>query len=129
MHPAGVMPVIVANVNDLANINKDKEGVIISSSVGKKKKIAILTKAKELSLKVLNVKDSDKYIASVTDQLKARKDEKEKKQKKRAEKKAEKKDDKKGKKEEGLADKVVTEEEKSAQEKKEKDKVLTKKEI
>ena len=54
LHPSGFKEVMVANVNDLMKINKDKEAARIISKVGKKKKVEIVNKAKELGIKVLN---------------------------------------------------------------------------
>jgi large subunit ribosomal protein L32e len=53
LHPSGFKEVLVANVNDLMKLNKN-EAARISSKVGKKKKVEIVNKAKELGIKVLN---------------------------------------------------------------------------
>jgi large subunit ribosomal protein L32e len=124
-HPSGLMPIMVANVDDLSKLNKEKQGAVIVGSVGMKKRVDIIKKSKELGITLLNIKDNDKFLQAVTDKLKIRKEEKEKRNKKKTEKKV--KEEKK--KEDKLADKVLTEEEKSAAEKKEKDKLLTKKDI
>lgn len=115
----GLKPVIVNNVKDLEN-QKDV-GLIISKSVGKKKRVEILNKAKELSLKVINI-DSEKYLKSVTEFMESKKKQKkvkvDEKAKKVEKKKETKKDDKP--KEEEI-------ENKAKEDKKEKDKILTKK--
>jgi len=54
LHPSGFREVLIANVNELKKIDPIKEAVRISSKVGKKKKIEIINKAKELEIKVLN---------------------------------------------------------------------------
>ncbi|MCX8179480.1 MAG: 50S ribosomal protein L32e [Candidatus Aenigmarchaeota archaeon] len=54
LHPSGFREVLIANVNDLEKINKEKEAARISSKVGKKKRIEIINKAKELGIKILN---------------------------------------------------------------------------
>ena len=125
MDPKGLMPVQVANVADLEKIDKKTQGALVLSGVGKRKKVEIIKKAKELEIVLLNVKDADKFVTSVTEKLNARKAEKVKREEKKSKRKQEKKEEKK----EEIADKVATEEDKAAQEKKEKDKVLTKKEI
>jgi len=64
----GFVPVLVSNVGDLQNI---KAGCIavIASSVGMKKRITILTKAKENKLTVSGVKDIDAYLGKVNEKL------------------------------------------------------------
>lgn len=122
---SGLQPILICTEKELDKINKEKQGVIISSRTGKKKRIAIIKKANELSVKMLNIKNPEEYIKMIGENMKSRKEEKKKKEKQKEEKKA--KVEKK--KEDKLADKVLSEEEKSAAEKKEKDKLLTKKEI
>lgn len=118
----GLKKVIVSSIKDLEGIDK-KEGIVISKTVGDRKRKEILTKAKELSLTVLNM-DIDKKLKSIDDNMEVRKAKKKKREKKQADKKAkEKKTEKKDK----LAEKVLSEEEKVKEDKKEKDKVLTKK--
>ncbi|AAK41002.1 50S ribosomal protein L32e [Saccharolobus solfataricus] len=55
-HPSGLRQVIVHNVNELVKVQNQKDNVIvtISSSVGFKKRLEILNKARELGLKVSN---------------------------------------------------------------------------
>ena len=54
LHPSGYKEVLVHNLKDLEKINPEKEAIRIASSVGKKKRLQILEKAKELKIKVLN---------------------------------------------------------------------------
>lgn len=54
LHPSGFREVLVANVNDLNKINAENEAARIISTVGKRKRIEIINKAKELKIKVLN---------------------------------------------------------------------------
>ncbi len=54
LHPSGFKEVMVANVNDLMKIDKEREVARIISKVGKRKKAEIVNKAKELGIKVLN---------------------------------------------------------------------------
>lgn len=125
---SGLMPVIVANVDQLLRLDKEKEGAVISSSVGMKKRMDIINKAKSSNISILNVKNIDKALQAITDKIKAKKEEKEMREKKKTDKKT--KEEKK--KEDKLAekvDKVLSDEEKAAEDKKEKDKLLTKKEI
>ena len=122
LHPSGFNPVMIHNPAEIAKLDPKKDGVMLSSTVGIRKRLDILKKAKEKGIKVLNIKDTDAYIKAVQDDLQKRKDKKAKtkEEKKPAEKKTEAKEDK-------LADKILTEEEKKDQEKKDMEKVLTKK--
>jgi large subunit ribosomal protein L32e len=47
---------LVSNVDDLKTVNKEKQAVRISSTVGNRKRFDIQSKASELGLKVLNPK-------------------------------------------------------------------------
>lgn len=125
MDRSGLYPVRVESIKILEKINKEKQGIIIKSCVGKKKKVDIINKAKELNIKILNIKDSEKYLSDIEVEMKSRKDERTKKKKLKEDKKV--KEEKKEKKEEKLSDKIISEEEKAKEEKKEKDKILTKK--
>lgn len=119
---SGLFPVIINNIKELNKVNKEKQGIVIASTVGKKKKVLILKQAKELGINVLNIKDIDAFVKSVDDFIKARKEKKQAQKKKKESKDKEKKkksDEKKSK----LAEKVDTEEKKK-QEKKKLDKEL-----
>ena len=122
LHKSGLLQKIIRSVNDLESLDSKKNCGIISSSVGTKKRVVILKKAKELGLNILNIKSPDKYIKEVEDKINLRKKAKEvKKGEKKEAKKVEKKEEK-------LTEKV-DEVSKKEIEKKEKDKVLTKKGI
>jgi len=122
LHRSGLKPVLISSLDDVNRIKKEKEGAVISRSVGLKKRYVIVKKLKELQVGVLNIKDVDKYLKKIENGLNARKE----KKKKMKEKKEKKKKEEKPKKEEKLSEKL-TEEEKKEQDKKEKDKILTKK--
>ena len=47
------LEVLIHNINDFANLPKDAD-VKISATVGKKKKLQIIEKAKQLKIKILN---------------------------------------------------------------------------
>lgn len=49
----------INNIKDLENI---KNSIIISSNIGLKKKLGIITKAKELGLNILNMGNTDKFL-------------------------------------------------------------------
>jgi len=54
LHPSGLSEVLVMNPNELEKINPEKECVRIQRTVGKRKKMDITKKAKEMGIKVLN---------------------------------------------------------------------------
>ena len=58
LHPSGYREVIVYNAADLTNIDPNTQAVRIAHTVGKRKRAAIIAKAKEQNLKILNVKIS-----------------------------------------------------------------------
>lgn len=119
LHKSGLQRCIIRTMRDMEGLDAKKNCLIISSSLGDKKKIAILKKAKDSGFNILNVNNPDDYIKKVEDKIRLRKERKKEKDKVKKEVKTKKKDEK-------LADKV-NEEEKKEIEKKEKDKILTKK--
>lgn len=54
LHPSGLEDILIYNQNELEKLNPEKQACRIASSVGKKKNIEIMKKAKELKIKVLN---------------------------------------------------------------------------
>lgn len=54
LHPTGLVPVRVASISDLAKLDPSKHLIVIASSVGFKKRIEIIKKAKELGFKISN---------------------------------------------------------------------------
>jgi len=54
LHPTGMSIVMVSNPSDLDNVDKEKQIVYISASVGKRKRLQILERAKKLGIKVAN---------------------------------------------------------------------------
>jgi large subunit ribosomal protein L32e len=58
LHPSGYKEVIVYNVADLAAIDPATEAARIGHTVGKRKRALIIEEAKQLDIKILNVKVS-----------------------------------------------------------------------
>jgi large subunit ribosomal protein L32e len=122
LHPTGLFELRISSVSDLSSVDPKRDGIIINSSVGIKKKLTIIEEALKKDITILNIKEPAKYKEQAEQKLKEKaeakkkaKAEKEKKQKKKEEKK---KEDKPAEK--------LTDEEKKDREKKEKDKLLTK---
>lgn len=114
MHKSGLIPVIVFNVAQLNAVNGKTHGAIIASTVGTRKAIDIMTAAHGKNIRILNFKDSQKFIASVKDEMAKRK------QAKKAAPKVEPKHKPEAKKEA-----PASQEEKKEAEKREAEKVLT----
>lgn len=148
---AGKSMVVVGNAAELAQLDKEKECIIISSGAGKRNKLNLVKEAISKGIDIENLKDPAAYVAAVEKEFEKRKEEKEQ-AKKDKEKKQKEKEAAKKKKEaeeagakEGAAEEKKSldsiadegegsakeaeqgEESKEDKEKKEKDKVLTKK--
>lgn len=128
----GLKQNIVSNSNELSKLDSKIDGVIVSSSVGTKKKMEIIKKAKELGLKVLNW-NIDKFLDKFEKMQKAREEkkartakEKEEKQKEKEKTAAEKEKKEKDEKKESQPEDSKSDDEK-LEKKKELDKVLSKK--
>ncbi|MEE8402130.1 MAG: 50S ribosomal protein L32e [Candidatus Hydrothermarchaeaceae archaeon] len=59
LHPSGYMDVLISNVSELENLDRDTQAVRISGKLGGRKRQIILEKTKELKLKVLNPGSSE----------------------------------------------------------------------
>ncbi len=121
LHPSGFEPILIHTLNELSKLDAKTQGAILGSTLGLPRRMALLTQAKQLGVRVLNVKDVDAELKAAQDSIIARKEAKTKVTKEK-ETKAKEKEAKTKKPE--LAQKV-TEEEKKKQDKQEKDKVLT----
>ncbi len=123
-HPSGLKMVNVFSTNDLSNIKKDTEGIIISKNVGMKNRLQILKKSKEFGIQILNL-NMDEHIKKIEEFINSKK-------KKHSEAKKESKSQKETKskhKEEAKQQEDITstDKDKKEAEKKDKDKLLTKK--
>ena len=117
LHKTGLIPLIVSNKDQLNEV-KSNMGAIISSRVGKRKKLSILEEAKKNKITVLNIKDLDKYITKLNDEFEKRVENKTRKIKQKEESKKEILEKTKEEKKE------LTQEEKEKIEKEEKRKIL-----
>jgi len=127
LHHSGLEIIRVSSEKCIREVNKEKQGIVVASAVGLRKKIELIKKAKVLGINILNIKDIDSFLKNAEEEIKKRKEGKDAKLKKKKEKESAKKTPAK-KKEEKLSEKL-SEEDKKEIEKKEKDKILTKKEI
>lgn len=115
LHATGLKIVHVHSANDINKIKKEGEGIIISKQVGLKKKAEILKKARELGIIALNL-NIDEQLKNIEEFINSKKKQKETK---KDSKETETKDEQKPA--------ESTYEQRMEIEKKEKDKLLTKK--
>lgn len=127
-HLSGLMPILLRSLDQLDKIEKDKQGIIISSGLGNKKRLEAIRFAKEKGIMIFNIKDPENFAKNIEENMKKKKEMKKKQAENREKKKKETKEKSKEEKEktgvEGLLD-----EEKKIKDKKEKDKTLIKKEL
>src|SRR3989338_7186959 len=64
VHSSGLKMIHIFSSNDLSNVKKDTEGIIISKNAGMKNRLQILKKAKELKISVLNF-NADEHIKKI----------------------------------------------------------------
>ena len=57
LHPSGFKEVRVFNVDDLSEVNPDLEAARIAHTVGARKRIEIISRAKEMGIHVLNPRE------------------------------------------------------------------------
>lgn len=130
----GLKMVLVKNVNGLKDVDKNKD-IVCLSNIGQKKKADIVKECLKLGLNIINLKDPPKFLSNLEDGLKKRKEDKKKKEDSKAKKTSEKKDKKTdAEKKEGIEAKIDEESNKEGVEekdkkKKEKDKLLIKREL
>lgn len=111
LHASGLKTIAIFSVDDLKKIKRESEGIIISKNVGMKKRLEIFKKAKEINISILNL-NVDEQIKKIEGLISSKK----KSEVKEIMKEEAKKEVKK-----------LSEEDKKTVEKKEKDKILTKK--
>lgn len=74
MHPSGLHGVLVYRTEDLTGLDPKTQGAIIASTVGSRKRLAILTAAKGKQITILNFKDSEAKAKQIAGSLAARKE-------------------------------------------------------
>lgn len=127
----GLVQVLVTTKKDLLNLNPKTDGVILSKTLGNKKRSELIKEIIKLNLTVLNL-DVEKFNKNLEAELKekvSRKNSLTKKREAKAKISAKKKDSKAKKSADDKAKSkpVLSDEEKKVAEKKEHDKILTKK--
>jgi len=69
LHSSGLRPVAVATVDELKSLDSASEGAVIVSTVGNKKRLDLLQFALANKIRVINVKDSQKLIEKIHQNL------------------------------------------------------------
>ena len=118
LHKSGLRQFMIKTIKDMDKLSPKEHCLIISSSLGKKKRVEVLKKANERTFQVVNIKDTEDYIKKAEEAIISRKNAKQEKEKKQKTEKGTKK-----------AEEGSNKEDKKEMEKREKDKVLTKKGI
>ncbi len=117
----------VSNLNELKATTA--KAVMIRGSVGAKKKVELINEAKKMGLRVMNVKDTGKYLESIKKKSEARKAKRAERSSKKMNKKEKKKAGKEAKKEEKVEpkqDEKETEGKKSEEQSKKEEKPVEK---
>lgn len=122
LHPSGLAPVLVHTLNELSKLNAKTQGAMLGSTLGIPRRVQLLTKAKELGVRVLNFKNIDAALKEIQEGLVSHKETRTQNLKEKEARTKEK--EKAAAKKPELAQKV-SEEEQKKQAKEEKDKVLT----
>ena len=55
LHPSGLEDVLIHNIKELEALNPETQGARVASTVGKRKRVEIVKKAKELGIKIFNI--------------------------------------------------------------------------
>jgi len=71
LHPSGFKEVRVFNVDDLNKVNPDIEAVRIAHTVGVRKRIEIINRAKEMGVHVLNPREFKELEEPITEKEEA----------------------------------------------------------
>lgn len=102
LNKQGLKEIIVSNLSDIKNIDGKGTIIIISKSVGLRKRLEILNELKNTNLQVQGITNIEKYITHKQEEIVSRKEASKKREKKKtekqkeAEKKAAENKDKKG---------------------------------
>ncbi len=91
LSPEGLEIVLIGNIQQLSSINPIKQVVVVSSKIGTKKKLELLSLIQEKKITVLNIKDLNKKVEEIKSEFTARTELKEKRNKEKGKKDQEKK--------------------------------------
>ncbi len=120
----GLKQVLARNVEEMNRVNPENECAVIAS-VGMRNKMEIVKKAVEKKIQILNIKNPEKWLEEMEQNIAEKKSEKTKKEISKNEKSKE----REKKSEKTIEKKIEDSEEKKKQEIKEAEKIITKKEV
>lgn len=118
LHSSGLNPINVSSIDDVMKVKKESEGIVVPKTIGAKKRLQILKKAKELNVEILNL-NIDEHIKKIEDIINSKKKKESKETKKEANEQRET--------EAKIPKEKTSDEQKKKAEKLEKDKILTQK--
>ena len=67
LHPSSYREIRVFNIDDLNSVDPETEAIMISSKIGKKKRIEVINKAQELKIRVLNPREYKELEIPITE--------------------------------------------------------------
>ncbi|MBI2523401.1 50S ribosomal protein L32e [Candidatus Woesearchaeota archaeon] len=73
LHKSGLMQSMVRTTKDMDKLNPKENCLMISSSLGTKKRIEIIKKAREKKFEIVNIKSPEDYIKKVEEIISSRK--------------------------------------------------------
>lgn len=79
LHSSGLQSVIVQNKKQLENIDPKTQGIVLSRTIGNKKRIELIKFAIEKKFPILNLKNTQEYLEELESQFEKRKESKKKK--------------------------------------------------
>jgi large subunit ribosomal protein L32e len=82
LHKSGLQQCVIKSLKDFEGLDSKKSCLIISSTLGNKKRIVILKKAKEEGFAVLNFNNPDEFIKNAEDKTDLNRKKKEEEEKK-----------------------------------------------
>lgn len=119
LHKSGLKQVRISSLKELNALEPKKDCIILSSALGVKKKISILSKAKELGFNIVNLKSVEERIKRIQEKISLNK----------KDQKISEKEDKKEEQSEDVKKETISEKDKKEIEKKEMDTLLIKQKI
>jgi large subunit ribosomal protein L32e len=57
LHPSGIKEVKVSNIDEINSVDPEKEAIMIAHTVGNRKRLEIVNKAKTMKINILNPKE------------------------------------------------------------------------
>ena len=77
LHPSGLAMLVVNQISQLQGIDPKVTGILLSATLGQRKRVDIVKEAEKNKITILNVKDPAAYLKAVEEDMKNRKEKKE----------------------------------------------------